>query len=451
MAALALVPTAPPIVAKFDFDIEFQTKIAACVFKDKQFNDRVIDLIKPEYFQSNSEAAIVYAVSRYFSKYKTAPDITILMQLLKDDIKAKIIRSDLVDDVKDSVRKLVAEDITDAVFVSDQVAVFARHQAMENAMMPYLDLIARGEYDKAAKLVAEASSVCANEGDDDYEFFSDEAIEERERIKNERLTGASTGVTIPTGLKALDKCLFHGGWAKKEFYTLMGPPKIGKSIGLAYFAKCASMQGHNVLFVTLEVSKAMAAERIESSITGIDMTELVNNIADAKDKIIAIRSGVGKLFIREYPPNRMTPSMLKRLIQKLKSKGHKIDMVVVDYADIARADVVIPNNPIENSKSIYTEFRAIAVEEEVAVLSATQTNREGIKAITAKMEHAAEDINRIRIPDLVISINRTEEEKMRNEARLFFAASRNQQGDFTIFIKQALSRMAFVDSILKIE
>ncbi|TOK02641.1 DNA helicase, partial [Vibrio parahaemolyticus] len=84
--------------------------------------------------------------------------------------------------------------------------------------------------------------------------------------------------------------------------------------------------------------------------------------------------------------------------------------------------------------------RAIAQREELAILSATQTNREGHKSVTAKAEHAAEDFNKIRTADLVISINATEEEMAKGEARLFFAASRNQKGEFTMRIKRDLSR-----------
>jgi replicative DNA helicase len=47
----------------------------------------------------------------------------------------------------------------------------------------------------------------------------------------------------------------------------------------------------------------------------------------------------------------------------------------------------------------------------VALLSATQTNREGAKVETIEAIHVAEDYNKIRIADLVISINANEVEK----------------------------------------
>ena len=82
------------------------------------------------------------------------------------------------------------------------------------------------------------------------------------------------------------------------------------------------------------------------------------------------------------------------------------------------------------------------------MLTATQTNREGAKSSVARMEHVAEDFNRIRIADLVISINANEEEKKKGVARLFFAASRNQKGDITVYIRQDFERMQFVKEII---
>ena len=96
-------------------------------------------------------------------------------------------------------------------------------------------------------------------------------------------------------------------------------------------------------------------------------------------------------------------------------------------------------------------FCALAFEFDCAVLTATQTNREGYKAQTAKAEHVAEDFNKIRTADLVISINSTEEERAQNVARLYFAASRNQESGFTVRIKQNMKKMTFIESILGVE
>lgn len=428
---------------KYPFEDEFQSKIVACCLKSKKFNLRTHGLISPKYFDRESEAALVNIISRYYGTYGELPSNAALSNLIKEDVAAKILRNDAVADVIKTIRSLREEDITDEAYIVDQVARFARHRAMESAILDYAELIEKGSYDKAAKVISDASAVSANDDNTSYDFFGEKEIEDREKRRNDRLKGITSSDIVGTGVKKLDDALYHKGWAKKELYVMMGAAKAGKSISLAYFTKNAVVAGKNVLFVTLEVSKEITAERIDSSLTGLVMSKIEHHSVEAKEKIERLRDRSGRLIIEEFPTGTLTPNMLSRVIQKHKDNGIVFDMVTVDYADIMR-----PNDktdePIENSKSIYIDLRAMAQVENVVMLSAMQTNREGAKVATAKMEHAAEDFNKIRIPDLVISINRTDEEKAANKARLFFAASRNQEGDFALGIDQKLESMQFI-------
>lgn len=164
--------------------------------------------------------------------------------------------------------------------------------------------------------------------------------------------------------------------------------------------------------------------------------------------------------MHEYPSGTFSPNQLRQLVQRYKTPGRnpdgslrppiKFDLIVVDYADIM-APNYRTNDAIENSKSVYVDLRAIAFEENAAVLTATQTNREGFKSTVAKAEHVAEDFNKVRTVDLMISINKTEEEAARGESRLYFAASRNQESGFTVVIKQNLSMMKFIEDVVRIE
>src|SRR5690606_12274484 len=118
-----------------------------------------------------------------------------------------------------------------------------------------------------------------------------------------------------------------------------------------------------------------------------------------------------------------------------RADGIIMDLITVDYADIMAAEYR-SDNFIENMRSIYIDLRAIAFEFDAALLTATQTNREGAKKATAKMTDVAEDFNKIRTADIVLGINATEDEKRSNEARLTWAASRNSEDGFSLRIRQ---------------
>ena len=216
------------------------------------------------------------------------------------------------------------------------------------------------------------------------------------------------------------------------------------------YAANASKAGFNVLYCTLEVSARIISERLDAYVSDTAVRDLENNVNSVQDKIASRGARSGRLLIHEFASGSMSPRMLRNLLERYRNRGVIFDLVVVDYADIMAPDHRT-DNVIENSKEIYVGLRALAFEFDCAVLTATQTNRDGYKAQTAKAEHVAEDFNKIRTADLVISINSTEEERAQGVSRLYFAASRNQESGFTVRVSQDLRKMQFIKSVVGVE
>jgi replicative DNA helicase len=311
-----------------------------------------------------------------------------------------------------------------------------------------VELVQRGEFDKVERYIKEAVEIGVNEDGGAYDYYSNISLRTSKRIDDASGVKPARGIT--TGHLKLDEILYHRGWGRKELATIMGGAKSGKTTALIGFAKAASLAKFNVLYVTLEVSSEIISERLDASVSDTMIKELSKHIKDVEVKVDAMSRSAGKLILHEYPSGTFSPKMLRALLDRYEAKGQRFDLVVVDYADI-----MAPNHRyedvIENSKSIYVDLRAIAQEKDVAMLTATQTNREGYKATVAKAEHVAEDFNKVRTVDLMISINITDEERSKGEARLYFAASRNQESGFTLFIKQDISKMKFIESIVRRE
>jgi len=202
------------------------------------------------------------------------------------------------------------------------------------------------------------------------------------------------------------------------------------------------------LYVTLEVSAKILAERCDANISQTRVMDLQSHVHDVRAKVQTFMAASGaRLVLKEFPTGSATVSDLRRLIERFKSRGLVFDLVIVDYADIM-APERFTDNQQENSKSVYVGLRGLAMAEDFALLTATQTNREGFKATVAKAEHVADDFNKIRIADIIISINRTPEELANGQARLYFAASRNQPGGFTLRIEQELDKMRFITKVI---
>lgn len=434
-------------VEKFEFDDAFQTKIAALAMRDHAFLGRTSHLLKPDYFENVGEATIVSIVLKHFNKYKSIPSASVMATLIRDGVTLGTIRKNLAPLAVTAWKALRAEDLTDSEYVADKLAEFARHQAVSNAILSSVDMLSMKKFTQIEESIRAAIDVGLNE-ESEVSSYWDSASRTEERA--DKLAGKLPPTGITTGIHRMDDLLFHKGWGRKELTIIMGGAKAGKTTALINFAKAGSLAGFNVLYVTCEVAARIIEERLDACVTSTLMKDLTASLKTVESKLADLAKRSGRLDLAEYPSGTLRPSQLKALLEKYRNRGIQYDMVVVDYADIMAPDNRT-TDVIENSKSVGLGLRAIAFEFNCAVLTATQTNREGFKATVAKAEHVAEDFNKIRTADLVISINKTEEEAKKGEARLYFAACRNQESGFTIIIKQNLAMMKFVESIIGVE
>lgn len=437
-----------PTTAQFEFDDEFQARIAALTLRDFKFVRRTDGLIQPTYFDKEPRALLVAMAQDYWRKYRRLPgSLAVLVQVVKDGFVERRISEEMRRLTIEEMRNLIKLPLSDADYIADKVGEFARHQAIQDAYMRSLDLIEKRQFDKAQKLMEVAFRVGAMDDFEDLDYWN--TVERRTQYRKDKAAGLIPKRGITTGIRKLDSLLYHDGWGRQELSVLMGGAKKGKSTGLGFFALKAAQAGYNALYVTLEVSSDIIADRMDACVSEVKMSELETRPHDVQTQVDmrAAAEGRGELRINQFPSGSLTPSKLRRLIEFYKAEGLKFDLVVVDYADIMRPDMVT-SDAIENSKNVWLDLRAIAFEEDAAVLTATQTNRDGFKHETAKAEDVAEDFNKIRIADIVISINRTDEEKSQGLARLYLAASRNQAGEYTISIKQDLETMRFITGVV---
>lgn len=432
----------------YKFDEGFQEKITAMCIRDTTFMQRAEGLVRPEYIENLADAALVNIANRYYEKYRKCPsDKSTLVALIRHDIIHKILKKELASAMASRIAALMESDISDRDYVIDQVATFARHQAVSKAILDSVGHLDINDFAKISSVLKTALDV--GEHGDSGEYDYGEMIDVRTEERIDRAAGKLPPTGITTGFAGIDKVLYHKGWGRRELSVIMGAAKSGKTTALLDFgiAACGSMHRNNILYVTLEVSAKIISERLDSRISQQYINEVGKHIHDVKDKVSKFMAMAGKFKIHEFPTGSMRVSDLRRLLERYKAKGTVFDMVVVDYADLM-APERFTDNSIENSKGVYVALRGLAMMEDIAILTATQTNRDGAKKVVATMTDIAEDFNKVRIADIIISLNRTEEERTLNQARLYFAACRNQASGFAIRISQDLGRMKFIREVI---
>lgn len=447
MSEIELEHTGRSLSAEFDAD--FEARLAAYYCRDHRFLTQAHDLVAPSQFSDAATGLLVSIVGNYYRMYRAAPGAATLVDLIKAAMAKKTIRKEMLPDVKEVLTRILKEKLTDTQYMVDRVATFARSVAFDDALLKAAELKDKGEFEKAIQLMQRVNSLGATGGDDVYDYY--ETASDRYETREQESKGEAPPTGITTGIRVLDSLLYHKGWGRREMTLFMGFAKSGKSTGMGEFSVNATLAGFNVLYFSLEVHTKILSDRFDARLSETEMEQLV----DRRDNVLkslkelGAEGNLGHLYIVQRPPGTVCPNDIVRVIESLAARGVTLDMLVVDYADLMRPNFR-SGDPREDGKNLYTDLRAVFDTYNVAGMTATQTNREGGSSEVATMFHAADNIEKVRIADLIITINKTEEERMKGEARLFLAGSRNQKGEVSIRVKQNLDQMRFIEKVLDI-
>ncbi len=183
----------------------------------------------------------------------------------------------------------------------------------------------------------------------------------------------------------------------------------------------ALKMGKNVLHYTFELSETAVGIRYDSNLCDMDSNEVMDRKDEVKAKYESMN--LGRLFIKEYPTNTASIFTLRAHIERLDLKGFKPDIVIIDYADIMRSTRQFDSLRHE-LKLVYEELRAMAMELQIPVWTASQSNKEGANAEVIDMTNMSEAYGKAMICDFIISVSRRSHEKASGWGRLYVAKNR---------------------------
>ena len=220
-----------------------------------------------------------------------------------------------------------------------------------------------------------------------------------------------TSKKIETGWSFVDR-VSGGGYDSKSLIIYAGEQNIGKSIWLANDAANFVKMGHNVVFITAEMSAQKVLKRIGANLLQIPMMEYDKHSSNRdymKRRLERVSRGLlppGKLFVKEYPTSQGTIPDIEAYLKDLEeSQDHKVHVLVVDYINIL-ANYRNPNteNTYIKIKQIAEDLRALAVKRDMLVISATQINRGAWDATEVRMENIAESAGLAHTADVMYAL-----------------------------------------------
>ncbi len=103
--------------------------------------------------------------------------------------------------------------------------------------------------------------------------------------------------------------------------------------------------------------------------------------------------------------------------------GEKIDLVIIDYADIMR-DIGNAKEVRHQLGNIYDDLRGLAGEFEVPVWTASQTNRSALEDDIIEAQKISESYQKVMTADFVMSLSRKIEDKTQNTGRFHVIKNR---------------------------
>ena len=219
---------------------------------------------------------------------------------------------------------------------------------------------------------------------------------------------------IPFDLDLLNK-ITKGGMPNKTLNIIMAGTGVGKSLFMCHCAANNLMMGKNVLYISMEMSEEKIAERIDANLMNIplqELSDLPKPMYDKKIKSIRDKT-VGRLVVKEYPTAAAHTGHFRHLLQELNLKKDFVpDVIYIDYLNICASSRIKPGsnaNTYTYGKSIAEEVRGLAVEYDIPVMSATQTNRTGFVSTDVGLEDTSESFGLPATADLMIALISTEE------------------------------------------
>ncbi len=390
----------------------------------EEYYRKVVPFIKDEYFTEYDERIIFEEIQDFSSKYDKIPTQEVILINLQN-------RSDLTEDNFQSASTIVnslSNEWVDFEWLCDATEKWCQDRAIYLALMQSIKIADGGDkkLDKGAipSILQDALAVSFDEhighdyieqSKDRYEFYH------------------KTEEKIPFDLEKFNY-ITKGGIPNKTLNIALAGTGVGKSLFMCHCASSVLLQGRNVLYITCEMAEEKIAERIDANLLNVnirDIQDLPEVLYNSKVQEIS-RKTQGKLIIKEYPTASAHAGHFKALLSDLSlKKDFKPDIIFIDYLNIcasARYKGAIVNS-YTYVKAIAEELRGLAVENNVPIVSATQTTRSGFGSSDPDLTDTSESFGLPATADLMFALISTEE--LEQQGRIMVKQLKNRYNDPT--------------------
>ena len=393
----------------------------------EQYARKVLPFLKEEYFSDRLEKLIFREIALFYEKYNAQPTNETLAIELNG-------RKDINDAEFQSITSTIATFQKEEInldWLIQTTEKFCKDRAIHNAIMDGIQILDGKDKKHTPEFLPELLSNALSVSFDE-KIGHDYIPESTERYdfyhkKEER---------VEFDLDFMNR-ITRGGVPTKTLNIALAGTGVGKTLFMCHLAAANLLQGKNVLYITLEMAEERIAERIDSNLLNVamsDLPELPKIMYQDKIKRLEEKTQ-GKLIIKEYPTASAHAGHFKVLLNELAiKKSFKPDVIYIDYLNLcvsSRLKAGSSANSYTIVKSIAEELRGLAVEFDLPIFSATQTTRTGFGSTDIGLEDTSESFGLPATADFMFAIISTEELEKKNQ--FLVKQLKNRYNDPTIF------------------
>jgi len=402
----------------------FEILVLKEILSNDNFMRKVIPYIKLSYFETPVKL-IFKEVCKYVTKYNEIPS--------KESLSVEVFDNDISPDAFSNIKaafekSFSGEKSKDYGWILDKTEKWCQNRAIYLSILESIDIIDGKSKDHQKGAIPEilknalSVSFSSNIGHD-YISDSEERFEYYAKEENH----------LPFDIDMLNR-ITDGGMLDKCLYVALAGTNVGKSMLMCHIAASTISMGHNVLYISAEMSEMKISHRIDANLMNISMGEfgaLKKEVFKSKIQKLASKS-IGTLITKEYPTGAASADHFRILLDELNlKKNFTPRLIIVDYLNICASARLKSVGGSVNSytyiKAIAEELRGLAVEYGIPLLTATQTNRSGYQNTDVDLVDTSESFGLPATADVMFAVMRTEELDKKN--LLMIKQLKNRYGD----------------------
>ena len=409
---------------KFSFTTELQLEILRFLVQDKD-GGLVVKRVKPSYLVLIEHSIIAEGLVKFFKKNNKVPSKNILKQEIKELLEGKnyvdLVTQDDVPNINKIIDDLYNTPLQDSEYIRDKIYQFSTYVEMKNLNESF-DLENFDQYEEYSKKFDRILQNSKPKTEDEPLYLIRDLAQRqfKRRIDPD---------VVPSPYKQLNDLTNAGGFPSGSVLVLLDKPKAKKTFFLVNLAKGYLRMKKSVLYIDTENGKNQIMDRMVQSSINVSKKELYTGDFDKKEAShIRKLSRFGVELVIERVPAMITDcNYIRDLIDKLRSQGINIQVVIIDYA-AKLASIARDKEDFDRISNVYVDIQNLADEENLdCIWTANHITREGAKHRETRYEEndISGAISIVRNAQGIYGLNATPQEESEGIQRLEIVVQRD--------------------------